>query len=100
MRLTDLRDAKVKTLDGKTLGHVHEVHAEGGRIVAVTCGASSLIERLTATEHGGRIEWDCVVRIGEGEVVVRTEGPEAKPKRRAPRSRQGTRRPSGPRSGR
>ena len=35
MRLSDLRDAKVQTLDGKTLGRVHEVHCEGGRITAL-----------------------------------------------------------------
>ena len=31
MRLTDLRDKKVVTLDGETLGRVHEVHCDGGR---------------------------------------------------------------------
>lgn len=98
MRLTDLRDAKVKTLDGETLGRVHEVHAEGGRIVALTCGAGSFIERLTARQHGRRIPWECVARIAGGEVFVTPEPPRAKVKPRASRSRQGTRRPSGPRS--
>ena len=90
MRLSDLRDAKVKSLDGETLGRVHEVHSEGGRIVALTYGAGSWFERLTAKTAGHRLPWDRVVRIG-GEIVV---GPEPS----ASRTRQGTRRPSGQRS--
>ena len=52
IRLSDLRDARVKTLDGETLGRVHEVHAEGGRIDALTCGPGSFIESLTAKKQG------------------------------------------------
>ena len=85
MRLSDLRDAKVKNLDGKTLGRVHEVHSEGGRIVALSCGAASLIERLTTKGHGQRIAWDRVVTVARKEVVV---GPEKQLKRPdAPRTR-------------
>ena len=91
MRLSDLRDAKVRTLDGKMLGRIHEVHADGGRVVALICGAASLIERMTAKKHGRRIPWDCVVRLGKSEVVVSLEAP----KPRGSRTRQGTRRPSG-----
>ncbi|MFL6753467.1 MAG: PRC-barrel domain-containing protein [Sphingomicrobium sp.] len=94
MRLTDLRDAKVRTLDGKTLGHVHEVHAEGGRIVAITCGSGSLIERLTAKKHGRRIPWECVRKVSHKEVIVTPDPPQRGSRRSAPRSPQGTRRPS------
>ena len=73
MRLSDLRDAKVRTLDGKMLGRIHEVHADGGRVTALICGAASLIERMTAKKHGRRIPWDCVVRLGKSEVVVSLE---------------------------
>ena len=38
MRLTDLRDKKVRSLDGETLGRVHEVHCDGGKVVAIMCG--------------------------------------------------------------
>jgi sporulation protein YlmC with PRC-barrel domain len=96
MRLTDLRDAKVRSLDGETLGRVHEVHAEGGRIVALTCGGGSFIERLTGKDHGRRIPWECVRRVSHGEVVVVPDQPRRISN--ASRSRQGTRRPSGPRS--
>ena len=91
MRLSDLRDAKVRTLDGKMLGRIHEVHADGGRVVALICGAASLIERMTAKKHGRRIPWDCVVRLGKSEVVVSLEAPKPDDSR----TRQGTRRPSG-----
>jgi sporulation protein YlmC with PRC-barrel domain len=98
MRLSDLRDAKVKSLDGETLGHVHEVHAEGGRIVAITCGWPGFIERLTARKHGHRISWECVRKVSHKEVIVTPDPPRQKAKRSAPRSRQGTRRPSERRS--
>jgi len=98
MRLSELRDAKVRTLDGKLLGRVHEVHAESGRVTTLICGAASLIERMTTKTHGRRVPWECVVRLGRKEIVVSLEPP--KPKRGGSRSRQGTRRPSARRSAR
>ena len=97
MRLTDLRDARIRTLDGETLGRVHEVHVDDGRIVALTCGAGSLIERLTARKHGRRVPWVCVVKVRRGEVVITPDPPprNAPKKASASRSRQGSRRPSG-----
>jgi sporulation protein YlmC with PRC-barrel domain len=100
MRLSDLRDKMVRTLDGKSLGRVHEVHIEGARIVALMAGSASLIERLTAKQHGHRIPWDRVTKVDAKQVTV---APEGKPKKAAkkpsaPRTRKGTRRPSGQRS--
>ena len=97
MRLSELRDAKVKTLDGETLGRVHEVHVEAGRVVALTCGAGSFIERLTARKHGRRIPWECVRRVTPNAIVVVPDPPQRKSRPGAARSRQGTRRPSAPR---
>jgi sporulation protein YlmC with PRC-barrel domain len=94
-RLSDLRDAKVKTLDGETLGRVHEVHAENGRITALTCGPGSFIESLTAKNKGRRIPWECVRRIDHKQVIVTPDPPQ---RVSASRIRQGTRRPSGRRS--
>ena len=99
MRLSDLRDAKVRTLDGDVLGRVHEVHCDGGRVVAVTCGAGSFIERLTARKHGRRIPWECVRRIGEGEIVVVPDPPQRKAKSKSgPQNPRRTPRPSERRS--
>jgi sporulation protein YlmC with PRC-barrel domain len=98
MRLTDLRNKKIKTLDGKILGRIHDVHIEGGRVVALSCGAGGFVERLTAKSHGRRIAWECVVSIAKGEVRVLPERQQGKPRASASRSRQGTRRPSGRRS--
>lgn len=89
MRLSDLRDKKVTTLDGDFVGRVHEVHCDGGRVVALMCGAPSLIERLTAKAHGRRVPWDEVVRVEKDAVVIASN---------ATRTRPGTRRASGPRS--
>jgi sporulation protein YlmC with PRC-barrel domain len=100
MRLSDLRGALVRTLDGERIGRVHEVHSDGGRIVALTCGPGSLIERLTAKTGGKRISWDSVRRIKDREILITPDAPERRPAgaASASRNRQGTRRPSGRRS--
>jgi sporulation protein YlmC with PRC-barrel domain len=97
MRLSDLRDAKVRSLDGEKLGRVHEVHCDGGRITALTCGPGSFIERLTAKDHGRRIPWEFVRRVAHGEVVVAPDPPQRLTKS-APRNRPRTPRPTGRRS--
>jgi sporulation protein YlmC with PRC-barrel domain len=97
MRLSDLRDKKVRSLDGETLGRVHEVHCEKGRITALMCGPGSFIERLTAKKEGRRIPWEFVKRIEADAVIVASHPPQKKAPN-ASRSRQGTRRPSAPRS--
>jgi sporulation protein YlmC with PRC-barrel domain len=98
MRLSQLRDAKVKTLDGETLGRVHEVHVENGRVAALICGPGSFIERLTAKKHGRRIPWECVRRMSPTEVVVVPDPPQRIVNASASRTPKGTRRPSAPRS--
>ncbi|HEU4695853.1 MAG TPA: PRC-barrel domain-containing protein [Sphingomicrobium sp.] len=100
MRLTDLRDKAIRTLDGEKLGRVHEVHCEKGRITALISGPGGLLERLTARKHGRRIPWECVRRVDSDQVVVTPDPPQriVKKKPSAARSRQGTRRPSGQRS--
>ena len=97
MRLSDLRDATIKTLDGEKLGRVHEVHCDKGRVVALMCGPGSLVERLTAKQKGRRIPWGDVRRVSPGEIVVVSGPPRARSSRKssAARTRQGTRRPSG-----
>jgi sporulation protein YlmC with PRC-barrel domain len=70
MRLTDLRDKKVRTLDGNSFGRVHEVQCEDGKIVALRVGATSLIERMTAKNHGRRIAWDRVLKVEPKQIVV------------------------------
>ena len=78
MRLTELQDAKVKSLDGKTLGRVHEVHCNKGQVVAIMCGPGSFIERLTARQEGRRIPWECVTKIARGEIVIAPKPPKRK----------------------
>lgn len=95
-RLSDLRDKKVRSLDGETLGRVHEVHTEGGKVVAFMCGPGSFIERWTARKEGRRIPWEFVKRIEADAVIVVPDPPQRKPT--GSRTPQGTRRASGPRS--
>ena len=100
MRLTDLRDKKVVTLDGEKLGRVHEVHCDGGLVTALMSGPGSFIERLTAKKKGRRIPWECVVRVEAKQVVVTPDPPQRKSpgKASAARTRKGTRQASARRS--
>jgi len=99
MRLSELRDKEVRTLDGEILGRVHEVHCDKGRVVALMCGVRGFIERWTAKGEGRRIAWECVRKIERDQIVVAPEAPQrTKRKPAASRSRRGTRRPSAPRS--
>jgi sporulation protein YlmC with PRC-barrel domain len=70
MRLSELRDKKVRTLDGEALGRVHEVHCDKGKVVALMCGTGSFIERWTGQSRGRRVEWSAVRRIERDAVVV------------------------------
>lgn len=92
IRLSALRDAKVCTLDGDTLGRVHEVHCDGGRIVALMCGPGSFIERLTARKKGRRIPWEYVRKVERGRVTVTPDPPQRNSSGRTsgPRTRRRT----------
>jgi sporulation protein YlmC with PRC-barrel domain len=100
MRLSDLRDKKIRTLDGKVLGRVHEVHCDKGRVVALMCGPGSLIERLDAKPGGKRIPWECVRKINQDSLVVTPEPPQGKSRGKpsGSRTRRRTPQPSGRRS--
>ena len=101
MRLSELRNKSVRTLDGERLGRVHELHCEKGKIIALMIGPGGFLESLTAKKSGRRIPWQCVVRVEPRQVVVNSNPPQRKtaPKgANASRSRQRTRRPSAPRS--
>ena len=90
MRLSDLRDKKIRTLDGELLGRVHEVHCEKGQVVALVCGSGGFIERWTAKPHGRRIPWECVRKVEADQIIVTPEPPRRSPS--ASYSRRGTRR--------
>lgn len=78
IRLCDLRDKPIRTLDGKRLGRVHEVHCEEGRITALMCGPGSWIERMTSKTDGHRIPWESVRRIDAKAVIVSSDPPSRK----------------------
>jgi sporulation protein YlmC with PRC-barrel domain len=78
MRLTDLQNKKVCTLDGETLGRVHEVHCKAGIVTALMVGPGSFIERLTASRKGRRIPWDCVRKVEPKRIVVTPDPPQRK----------------------
>lgn len=78
IRLSDLRNKKVRSLDGETLGRVHEVHCESGKVTAIMCGPGSFIERWTASKAGRRIPWEFVKRIEPDCIVVAPNPPQRK----------------------
>jgi sporulation protein YlmC with PRC-barrel domain len=95
MRLSDLRDKKIRGLDGERLGRVHEVHCDKGRVVALKCGPGSLIESWTDRSKGRRVPWEVVVRVEPDQIVVALDGAK---KPSVARTRPGTRPASAPRS--
>jgi sporulation protein YlmC with PRC-barrel domain len=70
MRLGDLYDTPVRTEDGERLGCVHEVYAEGGRVVRLGVGAANFLERLLYRRRGKQVRWDDVVAIEGGTIIV------------------------------
>jgi hypothetical protein len=70
MTVSQLTRKRVRRESGETLGHVQEVHAEGGRIVALTCGARGVLQRLTYSRKGHRVAVGDVVRITAKEIIV------------------------------
>jgi sporulation protein YlmC with PRC-barrel domain len=97
MRLSYLRDKTIKTLDGESLGRVHEVHCESGVVTALMCGPGSFLERLTAKKEGRRIPWACVRKITDSEVLV-TPDPPQRGTKSAPRNPRRTPQPTARRS--
>ena len=99
IRLSELQDKNVRTLDGETLGRVHEVHCEKGQVTALMIGPGSFIERLFAKRAGRRVPWECVRKVNEREVIVTPNPPQRKTKAKSgSRSRRRTPQPSAPRS--
>lgn len=78
MRLSDLRGKRISQ-GGKSLGRVHEVHCEEGKVVALMCGPESLIERWTGRSSRRRVPWAQVVRMDSDEIVVAEVGAEKRP---------------------
>jgi sporulation protein YlmC with PRC-barrel domain len=78
MRLSDLRDKVVRSLDGKKLGRVHDVHCDGARVTALMCGPGSLIERWTGQNKGHRVPWETVRRMDSHAVIVSDAGAKRK----------------------
>jgi sporulation protein YlmC with PRC-barrel domain len=76
MRLSDLRDKRVRTVDGESLGRVHEIHCENGRVTALIIGPRSFLERLTARSKGRRIPWDCVKQVLASAIIVTPDPPQ------------------------
>ena len=78
MRLSDLRDRKIRTVSGETLGRVHEVHCRNGKVTALIAGPGSLIERWTGKTQGRRIPWEFVRKIEAEQIVVASDPPQRK----------------------
>lgn len=78
MRLSDLNNKKVRTLDGEMLGRVHDVHCKGGTVTAVIVGPAAFIERMTARKHGRRIPWECVRKVTSDGILVLADQPARK----------------------
>jgi sporulation protein YlmC with PRC-barrel domain len=70
MTLSQLVRKRVRRENGEVLGRVHEVHADGGRVVTLTCGARGALQRLAYSRKGHRVAVADIVRITAEEIVV------------------------------
>jgi len=66
----ELQGARVRTASGQSLGRLQELHVRDSEVIALTCGASALIQRFAASRRGRRIDWARVIDVRPGEVVV------------------------------
>lgn len=73
MRLHELDDAKVLDENGKTLGHVHEVHAKDGQITTLVYGVGGFLQRMASNRAGKRVAWADVKSVRNKEVVIRAK---------------------------
>jgi sporulation protein YlmC with PRC-barrel domain len=85
MRLSNLLRRRVVTESGRKLGHVHDVRAvwRGDRcvVVGIVVGRHGLLEHFGLGVGSGRhwtkmrhtenvVNWDAIVRVASGKVVV------------------------------
>lgn len=83
MLSSDLQGKRVRRENGEALGRVDEIHVEGSRVSALTCGRRGWLQRLTGSRAGHRIGWEQVVAVTPSEVVVADEAPSRPRPRRA-----------------
>lgn len=83
IRAAELYGRKVRGQDGKVLGKVHEIHADGGQVRYLTVGAGGLLQRLTASHRGRRIDWEAIVAIDRQGLLVGDRPTRQRRRRRA-----------------
>ena len=80
MKLTDFEMLEVVSEDGRRLGHLFDLRAHGrqtagttmGPVDQVVYGTMGLLERLGVRRLPGRtFDWDQVIAIRDGKIVVR-----------------------------
>jgi sporulation protein YlmC with PRC-barrel domain len=84
VKLADLYGMKVVGPDGETIGRVHELRSNHGRIAFLDCGETSLIERFTSRRAGRAVRWEQVARITPDAIVL---GPAKKAAPKRPKRR-------------
>ena len=82
MRACQLDGIRVRRESGEVLGRVHEIHAEGGEIKTLICGARGFWQRLSGARGGHRIAWSQVKSVTAGELVVADAKPARARRRR------------------
>lgn len=68
--LSALDDQMVRLPDGRPIGRVHEVVADGGAVTALDCGPGGWVERLTGHGRARRIPWSAVREVRADAIIV------------------------------
>jgi sporulation protein YlmC with PRC-barrel domain len=71
IRSAELQGKRLKSADGRRLGRVHEIHIRDGEVIALTCGAASLLQRFVNSERGRRVPWPEVAEVTDRAIILR-----------------------------
>jgi sporulation protein YlmC with PRC-barrel domain len=74
IRSADLQGKRVRTEDGRSLGHVDEVHVRDGEVTVLVCGGRGLFQRFRASRGGAQVRWADVKQLTPAEIVVARRG--------------------------
>jgi sporulation protein YlmC with PRC-barrel domain len=78
IRAGDLQRAKIVDENGRRIGHVDELQLKDGRLTALAFGVGGAVQRFWPWRHGGRIDWDKVVKLAPGHLTVSVDATQLK----------------------
>ena len=70
IRTSDLQGKPVRRENGEVLGRVYEIHIRHSRVASLICGSRGVLQRLTGSASGHRVDWTQVREVTPKEIIV------------------------------